>query len=161
MADRRLLEIYLNDHLAAARAGEELARRSLANNRGSELGAFLERLVAEIAEDKGALERLMADLGVAKSPWKERAAVLAERAGRLKLNGQVRGYSPLSRLLELEGLTVAVAGKRSLWLNLREAANVDPDATSVDFDSLLARAEAQLAELERHRVKAAGRALTG
>ena len=159
MRNERLLEIYLNDHLAAARAGEELARRSLASNRGSELGAFLERLVAEMVDDKGALERLMADLGVAKSRWKEPAAVLAERAGRLKLNGQVRGYSPLSRLLELEGLTVAVAGKRSLWLNLRQAANVRPDA-SVELDGLLARAEAQLAELERHRVDAARRALT-
>lgn len=160
MGNRRLLAIYLNDHLAAATAGEELARRSLANNRGSELGAFLERLVGEIAADRGALERLMTGLDVAKSPWKRRAAVVAERAGRLKLNGQLRGYSPLSRLLELEGLTAAIAGKRSLWLNLREAAKPGPEATGVDLDGLLARAEGQLAELERHRVDAAGRAFS-
>ncbi len=54
-------------------------------------------------------------LGVGQSKLKPLAAVLGERVGRLKLNGQLRGYSPLSRLDELELLQIGVAGKRRLW----------------------------------------------
>jgi hypothetical protein len=35
-----------------------------------------------------------------------------EKVGRLKLNGQLTGYSPLSRVVELEGLLAGIAGKR-------------------------------------------------
>ena len=52
---------------------------------------------------------------------KPAVAWIAEKAGRLKLNGQIRGYSPLSRLVELEGLEVGVTGKRSLWQALSRA----------------------------------------
>lgn len=38
---RRLLQIYLNDHLAGAVGGAELARRCLRSNRGTPLGALL------------------------------------------------------------------------------------------------------------------------
>jgi hypothetical protein len=50
--NRQLLGIYLNDHLAGAMGGIELARRALRNNRGTPLAADLERLVREIDEDR-------------------------------------------------------------------------------------------------------------
>ena len=40
-----------------------------------------------------------------------RGAWTAEELERLKLNGQLAGYSPLSRLVELEGLAVGIEGK--------------------------------------------------
>ena len=43
----------------------------------------------------------MDDLGVG-SRAKDGAAWVAEKLGRLKTNGQLTGYSPLSRLVELE-----------------------------------------------------------
>jgi hypothetical protein len=52
--ERRLLAIYLNDHLAGATAGLELARRARGSNRDTELGEFLERLTGEIEEDREA-----------------------------------------------------------------------------------------------------------
>ena len=159
VADGKLLAIYLNDHLAGATVGVELARRSLRNNRDGELGTFLGRLSGELEEDRRALERAMAALGIARSPVKRAAAVAAERLGRLKLNGRLTGYSPLSRLLELEGLSIGIEGKLCLWRNLREAAGLAGRLEGVDLDDLIARAERQRAELEPHRLAAARRAL--
>ncbi len=159
MADGKLLAIYLNDHLAGATMGIELTRRSLRANQGSELGRFLEELVREVEEDKRQLEAVMDALGVAKSVVKPRLAVAAERLGRLKPNGQVSGYSPLSRVLELEGLTMGFAGKLSLWRNLRDGAGIAERIEGVDLDALIARAERQLGSVAEHRVAAARLAL--
>jgi hypothetical protein len=155
MSSSRLLRIYLDDHYAGATLGLALARRALRNNRGTPLGDFLERLAGEIAEDREALRGLMETVGVRPSRVKPALAVVAERLGRLKLNGRLLSYSPLSRLLELEGLLLGVTGKRSLWRSLRQ---LDRDL-GVDLDELERRAEAQLAELERRRDGAARLAL--
>lgn len=158
MDGRRLLAIYLNDHLGGATAGIELTKRSLRSNRGSELGRFLAGLVGELEEDRQALRRVMAALGVRPSALKQAAGVVAERVGRLKLNGRVGGYSPLSRVLELEGLVMAVEGKLSLWENLRE---VVPAGADVDFDALAERAQRQQRTLTEFKLAAARHAFTG
>lgn len=156
--DTRLLSIYLNDHLAGSRAGLELARRSLRNNEDSPLGDDLVRLVREIEEDRETLEELMDLTDVRRASVKEGGAWLAERLGRLKMNGRLVGYSPLSRLEELEGLRLGIEGKRSLWTNLSEVrAGVDA-WEGVDFASLIARAESQIELLESHRSEAARQA---
>jgi hypothetical protein len=95
--------------------------------------------------------------GVRPSPIKPRVAWMLEKIGRLKLNGRVRMYSPLSRLLELEGLTAGIAAKRSLWQAL--ALVDDARLAGFDFDSLRSRAEAQLEGMEPHRLEAARLAL--
>lgn len=97
--DDKLLSIYLNDHLAGAAAGLELARRTLSNNEGTSYESFLRDLVQAIEEDKTELESLMDTLGISHDRLKQGAAWVAEKAGRLKLNGQLTGYSPLSRLV--------------------------------------------------------------
>jgi hypothetical protein len=118
----RHLAIYLNDHLAGATAGVELARRARSSNRESaDFGPPLSDLCTEIEADRETLERVMAELGARRDPVKARAGWLAEKLGRLKLNGQLRGYSPLSRVIELEGLCLAIGGKLGLWRTLRRA----------------------------------------
>jgi hypothetical protein len=155
--DGRLLAIYLNDHLAGATLGVRLVERCLKRNQGSELGRFLEHLQTEIEEDRRTLEDVMARLGVKKSSAKRGAAVVAERLGLLKLNGQLRGYSPLSRVLELEGLTIGIEGKASLWRNLR-AIGLGERLDGIDLDALVDRAERQRSAVESHRIEAAKRA---
>jgi hypothetical protein len=147
----RLLGIYLNDHLAGAVGGTELARRALANNRGTRLEPDLERLAGEIEEDRQTLEDLIARLGVSRSVIKTSAAWVLEKAARLKLNGQPLGYSPLSRVIELEALAVGVEAKRSLWATLKRLEGVDLD---VDLDGMVARAQRQKRLLERRRLEA-------
>ena len=87
----RRLAIYLNDHLAGSVVGTELAKRALEENRGSSFGEFLEWLLGQIRQDQATLERLMDELGVSKSRFKRTLALVLERVGRLKLNGQLSG----------------------------------------------------------------------
>jgi len=155
----RRLDIYLNDHLAGATLGFELARRAASENEHTALGDFLQRLHCEIAEDRSTLERVMAALGVDRSPAKPAGAWLLEKAGRLKLNGQLRGYSPLSRLVELEALDTGVRGKRSLWQALDRAFAADKRLAEFDFDALVRRADEQLEGIGEHRLAAADAAL--
>ena len=65
---RELLPIYLNDHLAAATGGCELARRAARQNEGTELGSFLEDFAAQIEADRAQLEDVMTRLEVTRDP---------------------------------------------------------------------------------------------
>jgi len=150
----RLIGIYLNDQLALGVAGRELARRAQRENAGTELGPFLQRLAVEVTEDVDTLERIMERLGVPLSPVKRPLALVAERVGRLKPNGRLRGYSPLSRFLELESLALGLDGKKLLWSNLRDLAGVGGRLGDVEFDALIERAQKQRDDLEPHRVEA-------
>jgi hypothetical protein len=155
----RLLSIYLNDHLAGSTVGVELTRRVLRENDGSELGTFLRGLLSEIEEDRATLVQLMERLSIQHSRAKTAAAWTAEKLGRLKLNGQIRGYSPLSRLVELEGLATGIEGKRSLWLALAEIRDRDERLLELDLDALAERARSQRDRLEPYRLAAAAAAL--
>ena len=156
----RLLGIYLNDQLALGVAGRELARRAASENTGSELGAFLGRLAREVTEDVDTLEAVMQRLEIPLSRMKRPLALVAERVGRLKPNGQLRGYSPLSRFLELESLALGLDGKKLLWANLRDVGQVADRLVGVDFDALIERAARQREELEPFRVAAGRESLT-
>ena len=151
----RLLGIYLNDHLAGATGGLELARRLASRNRGTEYAEDLERIATEIEEDRGTLQDLLRRCGVAENPVKVRAAWAAERVGRLKLNGRLVGYSPLSRLEELEALRLGVEGKLALWRSLKETRGADRRFEGVDLGALINRAERQRDQLESMRLRAA------
>jgi hypothetical protein len=151
----RLLEIYLADHLAASAAGVALARRSAQSNAGTALGEALRRLAAEIEEDRRTLQAIVAELGFRESKAKDAVAWLGDKVGRLKLNGQVRGYSPLSRVLELETLSVGVAGKLALWQSLQSVPALGARLPGCDLDQLAERARRQRAEIEEHRLEAA------
>ena len=153
-----VLGIYLNDHLAGATAGVELARRLRRSNRDDpEFGPALAEVCAEIEADRETLRAVMDRLGVTQGRLKPLAATLGERVGRLKLNGRLRGYSPLSRLAELELLQVGVAGKRRLWRALEHThAN---ELSDFELGALAERATGQLRRLEALHLKAASLAL--
>ena len=154
------LASYLNDHLAGAVAGHELARRAAASNRGNEYGAALEGIVREIEVDAEALKDLMDRLGFHPDRVKLALGWAGEKVGRLKLNGQVLGYSPLSRLIELEGLVLGVSGKLALWQALRTSfGSDDPRLRGFNLEELVERARKQRRTLERLRRRAASEAL--
>jgi hypothetical protein len=153
------LSIYLNDHLAAATAGAGLARRAAGSNAGTGYGPVLEDVADEIEDDRAALVGVMQRLSVGQDHLKAALAWGAERAGRLKLNGELLGYSPLSRLEEIEMLSLGVEGKLALWRALRDTHAGDPRLADVDFDDLVERARSQRRRLERQRVRAAAEAL--
>ena len=112
LADRqRYLEIYLQDHRAGAEAGVRLAERCRDHAPDPATASELAQLVVEIDEDRRSLATIMAGLDVDPSMLKQLAGAAAERVGRLKLNGRAVRTSPLSVLVELEGLVGAVSVK--------------------------------------------------
>ncbi|MGH3785902.1 MAG: hypothetical protein ACRDRG_04980 [Pseudonocardiaceae bacterium] len=151
-----LLGIYLNDHLAGATGGVALARRAAGAHQGSPTGAALRRLAAEIAEDRAALLDMMAALGLPVRHYKSYAAWAAEKVGRLKLNGQIRGRSPLSSVVELEALRLVVESTAAGWRTLRDLATQDRRLDAERLDGLLARTNQQANTLEELRVGMAG-----
>ena len=77
-----MLGIYLNDHLAGATAGTELAHRTArSHSDDGKNGATLRRLAAEIAQDRAALLDIMTALGVKVRRYKVSAAWIGEKAG--------------------------------------------------------------------------------
>ena len=153
-----LLAIYLNDHLAGATLGVELARRLRGSNEDDpQFGPVLAEVCAEIEADRETLKAAMDQLGVGQSKLKPLAAVLGERLGRLKLNGRLWGYSPLSRLDELELLQIGVLGKQRLWRALERTHAAD--LPGFDLGALAERATEQLRRLEALHLKAAALAL--
>jgi hypothetical protein len=157
--DKKLLGIYLNDHLGGSTAGIELVRRACTANQGSELGRFLAELTMQIESDRRTLQRIMDELGIRRDHAKVAGGWMLEKAGRLKLNGQLRGYSPLSRLVELEGLALGVTGKLAVWKALRLLADDEPALDGAELDRLVDSAEEQQRGLEEHRMAAARGAL--
>ena len=160
MRASKYLATYLNDHLAGSTAGVELARRAASENADTSLGDFLSGLAQEISEDRAALREIMDTLGVGADHKKLVVAWAGEKAGRLKPNAQLRGYSPLSPLIELEVLSLGIEGKRLLWVALQSIAD-EYELPAEGLRELAARARRQRARVERHRRALAARALTG
>jgi hypothetical protein len=160
MTDDRYLRIYLNDHMAGAIAGSELAKRAAKNNQGSKLGEFLAGLAEEIDEDRESLERIMKRLEIRANLPKGAAAWASEKVGRLKLNGQIIGYSNLSKLVELEGLSVGINGKQSLWKTLKELSREDQRIDDSEIDRLIERALSQAIRVEEERTEIIGHAFS-
>jgi len=146
---RNPLAIYLQDHHAAAQAGTAIARRLAKNvSRDVEGGVELGRIALEIEEDLQTLKTIMTAASVPPSRLKDVLAVTAERLGRMKLNGQVRGRARLSDVIELETLIVGITGKMALWQSL----SLVGLPAGVDLTDLATRAMQQRATVERcHR----------
>jgi hypothetical protein len=141
-------------------AGVELARRSRSSNEDDErFGPSLGELCTEIEADRETLVRIMELLDIDRGKMKPAGAWLAEKLGRLKLNGQLSGYSPLSRLVEIEALAMGVAGKAQLWRAL--GASVGSSLDGYDFEALARRAVGQREKLEQLQLTAVSEALAG
>jgi len=154
-----MLRTYLQDHHAGATAGLELARRAAGSNADNDYGPELERIAEDIESDRESLEGVMDQLGVKPHTLKDAAGWTAEKLGRLKPNNSLLSYSPLSRVIEIEGLVIGVTGKQALWESLRSA--VGETLNGVSFAELSERAADQRSRLEALRKRAAAEAFEG
>lgn len=149
------LAIYLNDHLAGATGGLELARRVAGTGQVPAPPAQLRQFAEEVAEDRDTLLRIMGTLGIPVRSYKVWAAWAGEKAGRLKPNGRLTSRSPLSNLEELELLRLGVEGKAAGWRTLRTLADRDSRLEAGQLDELISRAGRQAGFLEESRIRAA------
>lgn len=159
--NEKLVRIYLQDHHAGSTTGLELARRIRGSNKGNDYGETMAKIVDDIAADKKALESVMDDLGFGADTIKDLGAWALEKVGRLKLNGQITGYSPLSRVVELEGLMTGITGKIGLWVALLQIAPGEPRLDVARLERLRERGESQRATVEELRERAAREAFAG
>ncbi|HYO73651.1 MAG TPA: hypothetical protein VEU33_47065, partial [Archangium sp.] len=149
-----------NDHLAGSMLGLELTRRAKAENADNAVGEYLETFQRELMEDRSILLSVMSALGIKRDVLKQGVAWVGEKLGRLKLNGQLLGYSPLSRVVELEGLCMGTEGRLSMWRTLRRLSRKDERLGHFDFSALIARAEHQRRSLERLRQQSSDEAFS-
>jgi hypothetical protein len=159
--NEKLLRIYLQDHHAGSTTGLELARRIRGSNQGNEYGEAMAKITDEIAADRKALASIMDDLGFGSDTIKDAGAWALEKLGRLKLNGQISGYSPLSRVVEFEGLMTGITGKIGLWVALLGIAPDEPRLDAARLERLRQGGESQRATVEELRERAAREAFAG
>jgi hypothetical protein len=158
MADRAM-EVYLNDHLAGATLGSNLAEQIRDRHEGTPLGDVMRTIAEQVEEDRRTLIGLMERLDVSRNPVKQATGWVAEKASRVKFSGVVSGEPDHGAFMALESLTLGVAGKLSLWQALEQVKGDYPALASADLDALIARAQAQHRTLEQQRLAAGRRAL--
>ncbi len=154
----RRLEIYLNDHLAGSVAMRELVARRLSDDPGGVFGDFLRRFDEDLEIEQSQVKEMIARFGGRENPAKKTLAWLAEKAGRLKMNESLTGYSELSRLEELEFMVVGVRGKLALWTALEAAAATNERLREFDLAAFREKAQRQMDEADVLRLEAAKRA---
>ena len=149
-ADR--FRIYLNDHRGLLAAEQALAARSLSSNEGTDLGHLLQAVVDQNAADQVVVDQLLERTDGSQNPLKRFAAIIGERFGRLKMNGQLTGYSPLSRVIEVEALLASTAMRRGMW-NAVVAMAID-DGVTTDAATRAEHAARQHSRLGEHHAAA-------
>lgn len=149
------LRTYLNDHLAGAKAGLQLAKDCQAHNEGTDLAASLSQVIPDIEDDHQVLKEIYSRVHSRENPIKKSLTWLLAKAGRFKLEGTLLRYSDLSRLEELEGLMLGIRGKLALWSALEASLASDARFDDIDFARLQQRAQHQRDTVEEHRIAAA------
>jgi hypothetical protein len=152
----RLLRIYLDDHAAVTAAASALTGRMIHSGAHRDHEALLVEVRDELADDRRRLEECLAALGARPSRVKLGLAWLAEKGGRLKLNGRILASSPLTPLVELEGLGLALESHRALWRAMERRG--PPDGRD-DFRARADRVQRRIREIDELRLKAADEAL--
>jgi hypothetical protein len=160
MADKAI-DVYLNDHLAGAMFGSDLAQQLAERTEGTDFGQAMGTLASTIEEDRETLKGLMDQMGTSRNPVKQAATYVAEKVSRVKLSGLSAGEDEFGLLLALETLSLGVEGKASMWAVLRDVGGRYPALAQTDFDALLHRARDQREILEQERIEAGRRAFTG
>lgn len=151
----RYLRAYFSDHLALSEGIGSLAERVRDASRWSDHRPRFEALVRALEEDREDLERVLSDREITPDPLKRNLARLGERVGRLKGNGRIVRSSPLSRLMELEGLELGLVGCIAPWVTLRHL-GLDGERA----DAAVARLVGQQEMLEQLRAEVSRAAFT-
>ena len=159
MADKAM-DVYLNDHLAGAMLGSDLAEQIRDQNESTPLGELMQLLAPQIEEDRQTLIGLMQRMDTSKSPVKQAGAWVTEKVSRAKFGGLTSGQPQLGTFMAIESLALGVLGKLSLWKALAEVADQHPAIASVDLNELIDRAQTQYDRLEPQRLAASRRALS-
>jgi hypothetical protein len=160
MADKPMA-VYLNDHLAGATFGSDLARQIESRSAEPEVAARLGEVAGQIEADHESLVALMKRLEITANPVKQAATWVGEKLSRVKLTGTFSGEDDQGLFMALEMLSMGVEGKALLWRMLRDVADRYEALDANELDVLIARADSQREVLEVERLSVGQRAFTG
>lgn len=155
--DHYLFGLYLSDHFTGATAGLERMELMARTAQDTPFYAELAEATEQLRAERELYRDLLNALGVPRRRYRQAAAWLGEKAGRLKLNGRVTHRSPMTTVLEAELMRSAILGKIGGWQTLREhAAELGLDAARLD--ELTAQARGQVELFDRFHAWARARA---
>lgn len=149
---QRDLGTYLHDHTAGAQNAVELFRALSEVHAGTALGQTADELLQQVVEDLALLERIATKAGAPGFQLKELAGWMADKFSRLKLAPLGTAFNTFEAL---EFLSMGILGKRALWRALREISTEHQALHGIDFETLIARAEAQYTATETLRLRMA------
>lgn len=146
--DDDVLHGYLQHHWVGSTAGVELFHRVARTHPDPDVAATVGEIAHEVAAERENLRGLMLVVGATPSRLGALSARAGELLGRLKPNGHLFTRAPLTDVVEVETLRIAVSGKHAGWQLLRSVADADPRLDAVLLDDLVRLAESQLERLE-------------
>lgn len=150
------LTTYLNDHLAGSQSALEILDLL---HRLDESAAWQD-IKREIEADRQELEQLIRSINSAPSALRRATAWMVEKAAEVKMRVDDPSADAVLRRLELiEALALGIDGKHALWTALQMVSQSAPQLRSLDYEKLIARAEAQRGVIEVRRLQAAADAL--
>jgi uncharacterized protein with HEPN domain len=136
------LTTYLNDHLA----GSQMALEILDLLHHLDNAAVWQDMKSEIDADRQELEQLIRSINSTPSALRRAAAWMVEKFAELKMRVDDPSTDAALRRLELIEA-------------LQMASQITPELKSLDYERLIARAEAQRGVVEVRRLQAAADAL--
>ena len=154
------LQIYIRDHDGASSGGLHLAERCLESNKTTPIAPALQSLVATLTDAQTALRSLAEHLGIERSLIREATTWVGAALDSLKLNGRLTTYSPLSRVVELEALSSAVAAQLRLWETLMAIAPLDTRLDAAEAERRIGDCKRLLADLGTMHDSAVAEAFT-
>jgi hypothetical protein len=153
------IHVYLNDHLAGATAGADLAKQAAERHDG-ELGEFFAQLADEVGADYNTLTSLMDQMDAHASGAKEVLAKAGSEISEAKFSGESMDDPEFGTFITLETLSIGVEGKLCMWKALKVVADDYPELSSTDIDTLIERAQSQRDKIEGKRLEVASTALS-
>jgi hypothetical protein len=151
------LDTYINDHIAGATAGTNLAKMAAEEHQTDEHGPFFSEIYSEIKADFETLQELAGALGVDESATKTALAEIGSKMMGPKFTAG--DDDELNAFVTLETLSIGVEGKICMWKALKTVSGDYAAFEQFDVDELLARGEAQREKLEAQRQAIAPQAL--
>jgi hypothetical protein len=153
------IHVYLNDHLAGATAGADLAKQAAERHDG-ELGEFFAQLADEVGADYNTLTSLMDQMDAHASGAKEVLAKAGSEISEAKFSGESMDDPEFGTFITVETLSIGVEGKLCMWKALKVVADDYPELSSTDIDTLIERAQSQRDKIEGKRLEVASTALS-
>ncbi len=150
---------YLQTHLAGSEGGVRLFARAARTQTHPDTRRVLERIHAEVLDERAWLRDLLRGLGGSPSRLLTAASITGERVGRLVPHGSLLHRTAMTDLTELEALRTAVSGKLAGFEALLAVADAHDVVDAVLVTQYRDQALDQLERLAPVHREAASRAL--